>query len=185
MQQMNYDSVLPIANLIREIHAQLSLDHVFRHVTSRERKMFDVLRNSLDPFISLILSRTNAQRHADNHVSRLPNPQILRPRHAENTEFMQDNILSTFRQLFLPVISRPEEKKEMKTANLDIGVFHLNNLETQDRECGICKTEFNELQNIAKTTCCGTKVFCIKCAVQCLRSSDVCPFCRSAKIGFS
>jgi len=81
---------------------------------------------------------------------------------------------------------------ELKSASLRNCVFRANGEfpphEPPDHDqshCGICYEEFRENENIINTTCCHTKFLHILCGVQCLRRSDVCPFCRSAKISFS
>ena len=52
------------------------------------------------------------------------------------------------------------------------------------KECDICYVEIPMGSTYVQTTCCGTKIMHYKCALHCLRQSDLCPFCRAAKISF-
>jgi len=56
--------------------------------------------------------------------------------------------------------------------------------EIEKTECDICKSEMKSGEVFMQTTCCKTKQMHPTCAVHCLRTSELCPFCRGAKIGF-
>lgn len=78
-------------------------------------------------------------------------------------------------------VRQPESKQSLPVAHLEHLTFSSNSGET---ECGICRVDFVNNENIVKTSCCGTKFMHINCALQCLRRSEECPFCRSQRIGF-
>ncbi len=71
---------------------------------------------------------------------------------------------------------------EVKTAILEQKFF--TGVEEPEKECGICRADFTPGELVMKTTCCGTKLLHPRCTVQCLRNSELCPFCRAAKISF-
>jgi hypothetical protein len=80
----------------------------------------------------------------------------------------------------------PHPPAEQKIAYLKNLIFKMNERQDHDEKtCGICHDEFKEEEHIINTTCCGTKFMHIHCGIQCLRRSDVCPFCRGANISFS
>lgn len=55
-------------------------------------------------------------------------------------------------------------------------------------ECHVCYEPLVPASTFAQTTCCTTaesvKRMHWKCALHCLRRTDLCPFCKSAKIAF-
>lgn len=80
----------------------------------------------------------------------------------------------------------PPSRPETKTAVLEHLTFRPSeDMDLDAKQCGICRDEFTEGQNIVKTSCCNTKFMHLNCSVQCLRHSQLCPFCRGAEIGYS
>lgn len=82
-----------------------------------------------------------------------------------------------------------EEKKSREgdqgqTAYLKTLIFSENSQHPDSKTCGICYGDFRAAQHIVQTTCCGTKFMHLNCSLQCLRRSEICPFCKSCKIGF-
>jgi hypothetical protein len=73
---------------------------------------------------------------------------------------------------------------ESKMAYLKTLTFSDSNEDPDSKMCGICYVDFTEAQHIVQTTCCGTKFMHLNCGIQCLRRSEICPFCKSCKIGF-
>jgi hypothetical protein len=58
------------------------------------------------------------------------------------------------------------------------------NQDEDEKRCSICYVDFQNNEHIIHTDCCRLKFLHIKCGIQCLRKSDVCPFCKAAKISF-
>ena len=89
----------------------------------------------------------------------------------------------SFDFLFRAPPPRRQEAKEVKAmAVLEHQQFDTNT--SEEKECNICRVEFLHAEHIMRTTCCGTKYMHINCAVNCLRQSEMCPFCRGSKISF-
>lgn len=125
------------------------------------------------------------------------NPPIVQQHVNRMNQFMT-NIMNHTMQSVQSMQIRPlrpgrtliPQPPEQKTAYLKTLVFKKNEDSTQPNQdadaaiCGICHGEFKEEEHIVNTTCCGTKFMHINCSIHCLRHSETCPFCRSAKIAF-
>lgn len=78
---------------------------------------------------------------------------------------------------------RPEVPTD--TQRFETSFFRASDEHTHDsRQCGICTVEFENGDAVVKTTCCTDKYMHANCAVNCLRNSSRCPFCRHSSISF-
>lgn len=79
--------------------------------------------------------------------------------------------------------TRPEVPAD--TQRFETSFFRRSSEHTHDsRQCGICTVEFEDGEAVVKTTCCTDKFMHANCAVNCLRNSSRCPFCRHSSISF-
>lgn len=101
---------------------------------------------------------------------------------------MMDDFLGQIRSR---MTDNSESKRSDRTAEdsravLRHVIFRVAEHTDQDQKCcGICRDDFVDGEQVVCTSCCGTKFLHLNCAVQCLRQSDRCPFCRAGRVSFA
>jgi hypothetical protein len=195
-----------ISSTLLALEDELNAELVSRHIIRDDHNILSSLRQYLQPFVRKIKANRLQRRIRERgDFDRMPieiqqNIEINPPRPRQGiANFERGQNLPNFerppqpRVDFSPFlhgifaslnthqIRQPESKQSLPVAHLEHLTFSSNSTET---ECGICRVDFVNNENIVKTSCCGTKFMHINCALQCLRRSEECPFCRSQRIGF-
>jgi len=192
-------------------HNLITLDNVLqdaqnrRSLRRRERQLCTDLSQHLEPFISKIRFYMRLRHTIDRSGSRQGPVEAVRAEpirppepvgHEQRVPFRQyNNMVSNMMQNIMggmlnvapadrrAVIYLSDQKQQ--AATLENIIFRPNDeLDIDEKQCGICREEFTDGENIVKTTCCGTKLMHVNCAIHCLRRSDMCPFCRAARIRY-
>lgn len=174
-----------LLSLEEELHREL----VSRHLVRNDHNILAALNRYLQPFLQKIKANRLQRRIRERgDFDRMPveiqqNIQI-------NPSFQRAPVdFSPFLHgIFASLQTHQQSESKTNTPN-SMPVAHLQHLsfhagEHTESECGICRVDFSSGENIVKTSCCGTKFMHINCAIQCLRRSEECPFCRSRRIGF-
>jgi len=180
-----------ISSTLLALEEELNRELISRHIVRDEHNILSSLNQYLQPFVRKIKANRLQRRIRERgDFDRMPieiqqnyeiNPpraqQPQQPRHVDFSPLLH-NIFASFNT----GQQQPESKNNLSVAHLEHLTFVTGgNVES---ECGICRVEFANNENIVKTSCCGTKYMHINCALQCLRRSEECPFCRSRRIGF-
>ena len=112
-----------------------------------------------------------------NHMG-MPQPEFAQL--MNETQHFFENISMGHRPNVSPIPSRVEP------AFLKFVIFEEKEDMDQDQKiCGICYENFKNKEHITQTSCCGTKFMHLQCSVNVLRGSKQCPFCKYGEIQFN
>jgi hypothetical protein len=183
-----------LLSYISELPVQQFLDQSTRNI--QETAVHLRNNNSADQcvvaLLRLILQTWNLLVSDSSRLSPSQVPEALGSRavpvrrRVQTTTMISDrdwrHLLSSFRE---PPTVSGRSRTENPTLQFVTFAGASSATDEDQKSCGICREDFVSGAHICKTSCCINKFMHLNCAVQCLRMTDACPFCRTPHLSFA